>query len=216
MRNAIDHDIHAAVHTGAQARVGMLNAGQGQETADGGKLVQTGFGQRGDLADIGLERQFRQGVDADYHVLRCGDASAFGLFDAAGQFQAVEVGNVPEIHAGIDAIADFVGDRVGGSDGVLVVQAETEETTHGGFDLHLGDARFLEFHVGLGLVAKTRERRQFGLVGGGMEGHGGLFHFQLLLGYTEVDFGFCALDLALDTLQVGLQLGVLDGEAGVG
>ena len=62
--NAVDDDVHAAVHAGAQAGIGLGDGGVGAEAADGRELV-AGFGEEGDLVNGGVEGEFGEGIDAD-------------------------------------------------------------------------------------------------------------------------------------------------------
>src|SRR5581483_9508240 len=55
--NAINDDVHAAVHAGTQAGIRVRDAGHGEEAAGGRIFVHAGFGQWRDLADLGGECQ---------------------------------------------------------------------------------------------------------------------------------------------------------------
>ena len=129
--NAVDDDVHAAVHAGAEARVGLGNGGVGAEAADGRELV-AGFGEERDLADLGLEGEFGERIDADPDVLVGGDAAAIDLFDLGVHEQGGEVGHFGEDHAGVDVVADLEG--LGIHPALGVVGMEDEEAGDGSLE----------------------------------------------------------------------------------
>ena len=152
--NAIDDDIHAAVHAGPKAGVGIGDGGIGAEAADGGKFV-AGFGEERDLANGGLEGEFGERIDADLDFLIGGNAAAIDFFDLGVHEESGEVGHFGEDHAGVDVVANFEGLGIHPALGVIGI--EDEEAGDGRLEFHLGDAGLGDIDIALGLIALAGE-----------------------------------------------------------
>src|ERR1017187_8678611 len=129
--NAADHRVHAAIHSGTQARVRVQNAGGSPETAGVRVFAIADLGQGRNLVDLGLQGQFRERIDANDHVLVGGDAAAIGFFDLALQFQGVQVGYLAQIHARKDVVTDLIGFDIAHAHGARIVHVKAEKAGDG-------------------------------------------------------------------------------------
>src|ERR1019366_3740370 len=211
--NALDDDIHAAVHAGAEAGVRLWDGSIGAEAADGGEFVG-GFGEQRDLVNGSIEGEFGEGIDTDLDFLIGGNAAAIDLFDLGVHKKSAEIGHFGEDHTGVDVVADFEG--LGIDPALGVVGIENEEAGDGGLEFHLGDAGLGEIDIGLGLIAQAGEGGDFGAIGGSVKIDGGLLDFEFLPGDAVIDLTGLALEAADDLLFGGFEAGALDGAVGVG